>query len=229
MTINRNKNSNRFCGPNALAALTGRHVDDTAHALRIVTKRKAIKGVFNRHMVAALELLGYRATLVPVQRPLTAVMVHRTKAARTAQAFPTLTQVLRGALKGRGAAPYLVNTTGHYVVIRGRMLFDNKHPEGIRLTECPYRRKRVKAIYAVEAGVPATPLPKPVTGTQFARAVERLGCTTDGGCVDAPGHHRFDRNGTHCLSITGTYEEMLAQLVEERIVACPGDCECRAE
>lgn len=134
MTLLRSAHSNRFCGPAAVALLTGRHVDDAAYALRTVMGRRAVKGTSNPFMVAALDLLGHLALPVPTG------------------GRPTLTQALSGALRGRKAdQAYLVLLTHHYVVIRGRRLYDNKHPQGVWLSECPYRRKRVRALFAVMA------------------------------------------------------------------------------
>jgi hypothetical protein len=140
MTIQRNKTSNRFCGPAALAALAGIHVDEAARMLRLVSGKTAIFGVGHRHKLAALERLGYR-----VEHVLANSLDDR-RAGRT----PTLTQALAGALRGRQSTQrYLVLITGHYVTIQGRKLVDNKHPEGIALSTCPYRRRRVRGIWAV--------------------------------------------------------------------------------
>lgn len=133
MKILRNKNSNHYCGPAAIALLTGVHVDEAARALRVASGKRAVKGAVNRHMMEALSLLGHFAIPVPVASK------------------PTLTQALAGPLRGRQAETYLVTLTGHYVVIQGRTLYDNKHPEGVRLTECPYRRKRVRSLFSVIA------------------------------------------------------------------------------
>jgi hypothetical protein len=139
MILQRNKNSNHYCGPAAIALLTGRHVDDVAYVLREMSGRRAIKGVNNRWMVAALASMGRMALPVP------------TGAIARGGLAPTLTQALAGCLKGRRPdAAFLLIVTGHYVVIQGRKLWDNKHPDGVYLGECPYRRKRVKAVWAVE-------------------------------------------------------------------------------
>lgn len=215
--ILRNHTSNHFCGPAAIAALTGVHVDDAARVLRNVSGKRAIMGIDARHMLAALKKLGHEPhTLLPV----------------TTGKRPTLTQALAGVLRDRKPdEAFLVTITDHYVVIKGRRLWDNKHPEGIWLGECPYRRKRVRAIWAVSAGAqPVTLPPKPMSLSQFTLALDGLGLTTDGEYVDAPEHRRFRQNDTHVLAITGTYEEMLAQVHQELpLEACPEDCECRDE
>lgn len=134
MQINRYPNSNRFCGPAALAALTGAHVDDAAQALRIATGKRAIKGVRNVEMLKAFALLGHRAVPIPTDK------IH----------LLTLAGVLRTTLASRGSYQrFLINVTGHYVAVQGRKLWDNKNPEGVFLGAYNHRRVRVKAIWEV--------------------------------------------------------------------------------
>jgi hypothetical protein len=44
---------------------------------------------------------------------------------------------------------YLVNVTGHYVVMKGIKLFDNRNPEGIFFGRYEHRRWRVKHVWEV--------------------------------------------------------------------------------
>ncbi|HKV44611.1 MAG TPA: hypothetical protein VJT32_08060 [bacterium] len=213
MTIQRNKSSNRFCGPAALAAITGIHVDDAAYTLRKVSGKRFIKGIGTRHMLAAIERLGHRAQ--PMKLGLT-------------YGYPTLTQALAGVLKGRPSdARYLVLITGHYVTIQGRRLVDNKHPEGIALTACPYRRKRVKGVWQIEAAAPVKPV-REMSRARFVEALAKLNLeVADSQYVDAPAGFRF-QGGTHTLAITGTYEEALVRVASELpLLACPQDCDCQ--
>lgn len=219
MTLNRNKNSNRYCGPAAIALLTGVHVDEAARALRIVSRKRAIKGATNRQMMDAMYMLGYMAVPVPTG----ATGKHR----------PTLTQVLAGSLRNRQPeTAYLMVVTGHYVVIRGRKLYDNRHPDGIWLGECPYRRKRVRGLWVVEKHCAPTLPPKPpktLTLGQFITEIEKLGLSTTGDFVDTPDGFHFPCD-LHSLAVTGTYEEMLVQVRDELpLEACPQDCDCREE
>jgi hypothetical protein len=224
MKLIRDKHSNHYCGPAAVALLTGVHVDEAARALRAASGERAVKGTVNRHMMTALSLLGHMAIPVPTQsvngRP------------------PTLTQALKGALRGRQVETrYLVTLTGHYVVIQGRKLYDNKHPQGVRLTECPYRRKRVRALFSVVilsgkpggAALPPKLPPKSMLSAEFKRRLSKLGLSTDWSFVDAPDHRQF-QSGLHSLAFTGTFEEMLTQVSGEMpLVPCPEDCDCRLE
>ena len=137
MTILRSKSSNHYCGPAALAALAGIHVDEAARMLREASGKRAVKGIAVRHVLRALTWQGLRASTL-----------HSLGGPR-----PTLTQALRGVLKTRKPREkYLVMITGHFIAIQGRRLVDNKHPEGIALTACPYRRRRVKGVWRIEAG-----------------------------------------------------------------------------
>lgn len=219
MTILRHKTSNKFCGPAALSALTGRHVDETARLLRLVSGKRAIKGIQARYMLEALKRLGYKAeSLVAVTR---------------AWHKPTLTQLLAGELKGRKAgARYLVIITGHYITIEGRRLVDNKHPAGVALTACPYRRRRVRAVWLITGtGKPAEPVPAaPMTRARFEAALDALGLSTDGRYIDAPVGFRF-ASSLHSLAVIDEhYEDALGRLVGELPLAdCPGDCFCRDE
>ena len=238
MTINRSKTSNKFCGPAAIASLTGVHVDEAAYALRVATGRRAIKGVRSNGMVDALKLLGYSATQVKleqvtVKQPVPharayGITIWKWRKPGKRCTAPTLVSVLRTIADRKPEDKYLVIITGHYVTIQGRKLYDTKHPEGIFLGQCPYRRRRVRGLWLVAKEGEVTLPPKPMTLSQFTQEIEDLGYTLYGDdIVDAPAFMRFFHNDTHCLAVTGTYEEMLEQLRREKLVECPQDCECR--
>jgi hypothetical protein len=216
MRVTRNKTSNRFCGPAAISALTGVHVDDAARTLRILSHRQAIKGVSASYMTAALAKLGWQALSVPLG-------VRKGK--------PTLTQALAGVLRDRKPAKaFLVGITGHWVVIQGRKLYDNRHPEGIFLGECPYRRKRVTHVWAVElVGAQAIPPPPvPMSYRAFAKEVEKLGLTADSNTVDAPNGYVFTGNGIHCSVLTTEDWQAELDYIRQELLplALCGDLDC---
>lgn len=135
--IRRGPRSNSYCGPAALAAITGRHVDDVTATLRIVMGARPVRGTSKGAMVKALELMGYRSDLEYISRM-----------AAIQKKFPTLAGWLRATgPKGdyaRSDAPYLVLVTGHWIVIKGRKLYDNRHLEGVFAGKYEHRRKRVQ-------------------------------------------------------------------------------------
>jgi hypothetical protein len=124
--------SNQFCGPAALSLITGRSVDDCVSVLKNVRhSSQVVKGVYNGEMREALNHLGYRMHVLPVR------------------GRPTLARLLR-SLRERGPEYiFLINTTGHYVVLRGRKIYDNKNPEGILVRQYQHRRARVYASWIV--------------------------------------------------------------------------------
>ena len=132
MKVLRREGSNQFCGPAALSLITGRSVDDCVGVLKDVRHNsRAVKGVYNGEMREALIHLGYRMHVLPVR------------------GRPTLARLLR-SLKERGPEHiFLINTTGHYVVLRGRKIYDNKNPKGIFVRQYRHRRARVYATWIV--------------------------------------------------------------------------------
>jgi hypothetical protein len=213
MQLLRNKTSNRYCGPNALALLTGQHVDDVTRMLRMVSGRPAIKGTHNRHMLAVLERLGFSALPVPL-----GAGADTRKGKRTS--CPTLAKALRTVLKDRQASQrFLVVVGHHYVCIQGRKVWDYRdYPEGEFLGSCKLRRCRVTGIWAVslKGDQPVPPPAKPAsTAMQRARfipAIEKLGLEVDADVVDAPRGFVFSGTGNHCRAITGTYAEALEDI-----------------
>jgi hypothetical protein len=104
------KRGSTYCGPTAICMLTGADREAATRALRIVTGRRAIRGVGHAEMRAALKLLGYDMKAVAVEL-----------AENTAGEIvgPTLARFLRerGSLRNE---PLLINVTGHYVTVKGR-------------------------------------------------------------------------------------------------------------
>ncbi len=133
MKVIRNARSNHYCGPAALSLLTGKSVDEVAAALRERFNRRAIFGVTGVAMREILRQYGHDPSPV-----------------LTDGSRPTLARFLR-MTKDRGPGErFLINVTGHYLVLRGRKLYDNKNPEGVFVRQYAHRRKRVKAAWRIE-------------------------------------------------------------------------------
>ena len=124
---------NRWCGPGALAILTGLPTDETAGLLRQVSGRTAIKRIRRRYMLAVLDRLGYAAE----------------ELARTWNGRgPALEKWAATAPPG----VYLVIVTGHYVVVDATAgeVADNHSIYPLPLGRFPRRRKLVRAVWRVE-------------------------------------------------------------------------------
>ena len=99
--IHEVKGRNRFCGPAAYAALTGRSTDQASRAIREITGKPNVMGLHRSHLRSALQQAGLQTTS-------TALPDQRT----------TLAALIPSLAPGR----YLIciggRTNGHYVVLR---------------------------------------------------------------------------------------------------------------
>jgi hypothetical protein len=139
MKVRRGERSNTFCGPAALSLITGKHVDkcvEQVHEYRDgLGKRRNVRGMSNWEMTWVLGRMGFQQSKlnVPKQNPTLVALMRWIKR----QDFWDAKNV------------YLVNVTGHYVVMKGIKLFDNRNPEGVFFGRYEHRRWRVKHVWEV--------------------------------------------------------------------------------
>ena len=99
--IRKVKGRNRFCGPAAYSALTGRSTDEASQAIRAVTGKPYVMGVRRSHLIRALQQAGLKTKSIPLPDQRT-----------------TLAAIIPSLEPGR----YLINiggrTNGHYIVLR---------------------------------------------------------------------------------------------------------------
>ena len=134
---------NNYCGPCALAYVLETDPDKAAALLRKTSGTRSIRGVSNGLLIEAIWAAGVKTRL----------------------AFP-IGQVphpqLRRWLLTREdpAALYIVNITGHYIIVHGDQMFDNRFHLGKPLEKCPYLLRRVvNAWMILPAGTRAEHLP----------------------------------------------------------------------
>lgn len=133
-----------WCGPGALATISGQPSSVCMAALRDTTRREgAIKGVGTWHLVKAAARLGYRLTslTLPVHHKLTMAAWTRENAATFAQ------------------NPVVLVVANHFVTIKGRSFNDNWCKVPMPLKKARLRRARVAAAYRVEVMDPDTSPP----------------------------------------------------------------------
>jgi hypothetical protein len=142
MKVKRNERSNTFCGPAALSLITHKHVDNCVKEIHALYKRdgflsggrrRSVRGVSRFEMLQVLTRLGYDAQVLPVVDK------------------PTLVSFRRW-LRERGTDAkriYLLNVTGHWMVMRGIKLFDNANPEGVTFGKYTKRRRRVQRAWVI--------------------------------------------------------------------------------
>jgi hypothetical protein len=146
MKVKRGERSNTFCGPAALSLITGKHVDKCVKEVRDFRndrhgfQRRNVRGMWNAEIVRVLDRMGFVSERkYPFEYD-------------TLKLDPTLVAFMRW-LKKRGQwsakKVYLINVTGHYLVMKGIKLFDNRHPEGVFFGKYDHRRRRVKYVWEV--------------------------------------------------------------------------------
>jgi hypothetical protein len=121
---------NRWCGPGALAILTGKDTDETARLLREVSGKRAIFGIQQRYMLDVLHREGLRALEI----------------GQLAQTGPFR------KFKGEACpGTYLVIITGHYVVIDTATMevCDNMTVYPVPLAKYRRANKRVKRAWRI--------------------------------------------------------------------------------
>lgn len=121
-----------YCGPAALSILTGKDITiiiEKVLELRGYSSNKAVvAGMWWREMKEVLHDTEVKIEELIVPRP-----------------EVTLARWLK--VHKRDSRPYLVFASHHFLVVKGRKIFDNQFMDGIWLRKYTHRRMRVKNVY----------------------------------------------------------------------------------
>lgn len=171
-------NGHGYCGPTAVAIITGKKLSVVLDAFREArgrpTSKQAkarrkwdtwfrldqIKGTSTGSVKTALASFGYqmRTVILPEietdPKPLSLaqqVLFSPRRGKRPGLNTPTLATFLRKRTPDQRKATMLLNVSNHWVVVEGRRLADT-FTKGVPVTigKAPHRRKRVRAAYIVE-------------------------------------------------------------------------------
>jgi len=142
MKLHEIKGRNRYCGPAAIAALTGCTTDEAAVVIRSVSRQESVKGVHTHHLMQALALFGvrysHRETYCPASRL-------------------TLAQWLKKTDRPRGKV-FLVVAGNHFQIVTGRQYTCGRLRAMVSVRdERVKRRSRVEEVFALSAGVITKP------------------------------------------------------------------------
>ena len=132
-----NPNGTSWCGPTALTVLTGKRYDIIEKDIlskKANKKKKYIRGMYNHEMGNALRRYGYS-------------MRHA-----SLHGCDTFRQWTKATYGQRGKKWYLMQTTSHFLVVKGNKVWDNNTPkEGVPITKSRlYKRARLDNVYEVE-------------------------------------------------------------------------------
>lgn len=138
--INHDLKTTLWCGPAALAAISGLPTSHVMAVLRSVTGQQVVKGVTNWALKKAGEQLGFRFISQPIEGP---------EPSTPFRCLPTLARWTAENPQLLAAGAVIVNVTGHYVTVKGRSFIDNGTRKPVSLKKAPHRRARVQAAWHV--------------------------------------------------------------------------------
>ena len=138
--------TNRYCGPSAISAVTGMTSGEAARLLRSVTGRTAIKGASSASVCSALARCG-----VCVER-----VEHRARVFTADfwrfEAYPTLAAWLKATHGTRGGKVLLVSAGHHWQVVSGNRFVCGQTRDVVALDHPKvHRHAEVKAVYWLDA------------------------------------------------------------------------------
>ena len=153
--LSKNPNGHSFCGPAALTVLTGRTYESVVKSIRKCrrergrpagnTRRSAdgVAGMYNSEMSRVLNALGYKMSGFTAYHPNFQLLSPRTNRGTT------LRQYMRKTHGKRGKLWLLVQTTRHYLVIRGNRIWDSTM-NGVTIKKATHKRGIIKHIWVVQ-------------------------------------------------------------------------------
>lgn len=134
----------KWCGPTALAIITGRTL---IFCQRALAKQRGIdqrylKGVTNRQMRRALNAMGFEMVGVIIER--------NPPSASGRRYMPTLRQYIEEQqTTAQFRSVMLINVTNHYVVAQRGLICDNNRIDPIPVDRHPASRKRIERAWII--------------------------------------------------------------------------------
>jgi len=220
------KSKNNYCGPSVISVITGLSCECAAAWIRDVAKKRSVKGVHTHDLKSTLRRRGVSlsTTRYPTER---------------------LTLNQWGKKKKEHGKTYLLVAGNHFVVVRGRKIFDNHEGEQ-SLTQSKHKRKRVTEVIEVHSRLRFTRDLWPDGKTdeqlreekrqqmkrssQFTELLKKTGSKIEGGRWEDGREIEFGKNLSYdgCHYYTA-YSASIGAEVLAALETCPDDCDCREE
>lgn len=164
--------SRAFCGPPAVATITGEPVSRVRDAFRLVRhgagwteydRAPAITGTRDYEVQRVLRLFGYVGSW------------------RRIAGLPTLAAYLEGRTGVERTHPCVVHVTGHWVAVSGWVFCDTfSKGKVVDADEAPGRRKRVKDVFVITSRCPPTAdIPTKAATVRTVRSAVKRGTVAD--------------------------------------------------
>lgn len=164
--------SRAFCGPTAVATITGEPVSRVRDAFRLVRhgagwteydRAPSITGTRDYEVQRVLRLFGYVGSW------------------RRIAGQPTIAGYLEGRTGVERTHPCVVHVTGHWVAVSGWVFCDTfSKGQVVDADEAPGRRKRVKNVFVITSRCPPTPdIPTKAAPVRTVRPAAGRGTVAD--------------------------------------------------
>lgn len=157
-----------WCGPSALSIITGEDYETCRKAIAATQGNRPVMRVHNWQMIRVLHEWGFNTVSINYFGN-----------------EPTLAAWMREREPAEINALFLVQITGHYVVVQGRKACDSKTKEPVFLSKMPGRRARVEKVWKVAPAVDRS-------RERFVKEAERQGVS-----------FQLDPQGTRLTIIAG--------------------------
>lgn len=128
---------NNYCGPCALAYVLRTDPDSAAALLREVSGKRAIRGTYNHHMISAMARRGILVTKLPFR--IVAKMHYG--------------RLVTWAAEQNSGDEYLVNVTGHYLILHRGIVYDSHKHLGVPIEKSKWARTYVRGAWRIEREV----------------------------------------------------------------------------
>jgi hypothetical protein len=141
------RGANSYCGPAAIAALTGLTTGEAARQIRRLTGQRYVKGADIGSVLGVLRRNGIASDLLlpPSRSPRNIQYAAYDRVLNLWDSPKTIGQLCSGAFDTlRHDYPaYLVLVTMHYIVVSGDRFVDNHHREPLHVVRMPNKRRRI--------------------------------------------------------------------------------------
>jgi hypothetical protein len=156
------KGKNRFCGPAAISAITGRPVDEVVDAFHALFPGKKVMGTHSWELTRVLD--HYGLTVRPARLP----------------AKVTLARWLRDNKGNRTPGRvFLLASARHWVVVSGRRIVCGKVMQIMSVRDYPHRRGRVTEVYEI-TGTQGRGTPDIVKAHRAVKAKKKRAASKEG-------------------------------------------------
>lgn len=153
--INKDIKTTLWCGPAALAAITGKPVSHIMQTIKNCTGMRRVQGMWESQLRKVALRYGISLETILQERDF-----YPAYNGGVMKAKPTLAKWLRENKSVYAEHPVILTVGHHFVTVHGRRLIDNHTMKPVSLKSAPHRRARVRHVMVAKPAV-AVPVAAP--------------------------------------------------------------------